>query len=122
MGNVFKKGDILIGDKRKFTEAYHPIVFINGPDDAPLAVVLTHSDNNKFTCNIKLSNIYGSGDKFSYFIAHLIEKMSEWGPYKKIGKLTEGDIDIIEAHISKNPITWNQYIEYAKNECPDHNG
>jgi hypothetical protein len=114
---MFKKGDILSGQKRKFDEAYHPVVFIDGPDFAPLVVILTHSDN--FPCNTKLSGTYDKN--CSYFIAHLIEKMSEWGPYKKISELAEEDINFIETHISKNPITWKQYKEYTRNGCPDHN-
>ena len=114
--NKFKKGDILIGSKRKFDEARHPIVFINGPDLAPQAVILTHSAN--FPCNIKLSKIYDRDA--SYFVAHLIEKMSEWGPYKKVGKLTKDDISLIEDNISDHVITWKQYKSYTKGGCPDH--
>lgn len=115
--NNFKKGDVLVGSKRSRDGAYHPIVFIDGSDDVPIAVVLTHS--NDFPCNIKLLNSYG--DKNSYFIAHLIDKMSEWGPYKKVDELKKEDIDLIETHVSnQTSITWMQYEEYTEGKCPDH--
>jgi len=115
--NPFKKGDVLLGQKRNFEEAYHPIVFINGPVFAPSAVILTHSA--KFPCNIKLSGKYGL--ESSYFVAHLIEKLAEWGPYKKIGQLSTSDLILIEKHISnQSPITWAEYEKYNKNGCPQH--
>lgn len=116
--NNFKKGDILVGEDKSFKGAYHPIIYIDGPETAPLAVVLTHS--NKFSCNIKLLGSYDV--KTSYFIAHLIEKMSEWKPYKKVGELKKEDIDLIQTHISDQaPITYEQYKNYTKGGCPDHN-
>ena len=113
----FKRGDILEGTKRKFNEAYHPVVFINGPGFSPLAVILTHS--NKFPCNIKLFGSYVQEDS-SYFVAHLIEKMAIWGPYTKVGELIEEDIKLIESSVSKSLITWDQYLDYKKDGCPEH--
>ena len=116
--NIFKKGDVLIGKNTSRGGAYHPIVFISGIDEAPNAVVLTHS--NRYSCNIKLLNSYDKGD--SYFVAHLIEKMPEWGPYKKIDAFKEEDLNLIKTHISdQTPITWAKYEDYIKNGCPEHN-
>ncbi len=115
---MFQNGDILIGTKRKFEEAYHPIIFIGGSDYAPLAVVLTHSD--KYPCNVRLVGNYGENST-QYFIAHLIEKLPEWGPYSRVGKLTDEDIKIVRNSVSSaSHITWQQYEEYTKNSCPDH--
>ena len=118
----FKKGDILEGTKREWHEAWHPIVFINGPKEAPLAVILTHGDTEKFCCNIKLANIYDKNDpRDQYFIAHLIEKMSEWGPYEKTGRLEQEDLETIEKHIfEQGPRKYSEYLEYKVNGCPDH--
>ena len=62
--------------------------------------------------------------KQSYFVAHLIEKMAEWGPYKKSNKLklSSDDLKLIESYVSnKSPITWDRYEKvYAKNGCPEH--
>lgn len=115
--NTFKKGDILAGNKRKFKEAYHPIVYINGPSEAPLAVVLTHSKN--FSCNFKLTGT--RDEESSYFIAHLIQKMSEWGPYDKEGELIKEELELVDKTISDmGSITWAEYVDYTKNGCPDH--
>lgn len=116
-----KKGDILVGQKRTFDKAYHPIVYIAGHEEAPLAVVLTHS--NEFSCNMPLLDIYdGKENKVQYFVAHLIEKMAEWGHYEKIGKLHKKDMELIESHINDSkPMMWSQYEIYAKGKnCPDH--
>lgn len=119
---MFKKGDILEGKKRGKDEALHFIVFISGPDLAPLAVVLTSV--SKYSCNIQLNEIYNlnaKGDKItSYFVAHIIEKMPEWGSYKKIGELTEDDLKLIEIKISTHSMTWKEYLKYTKGGCPIH--
>ena len=58
----------------------------------------------------------------SYFVAHLIEKMSEWGPYKKVNKLSDNDLNIVKSYIEGlTPIAWFQYENYAKNGCSYHN-
>jgi hypothetical protein len=114
----FKIGDILSGTERNFSAAYHPIVYIDGPDTAPLAIVLTHSKD--YSCNFELTGKYD--DKADYFIAHLIEKMTEWGPYTKQDKsLNQQDIKLIKEHIlGQEPITWSEYKSYGRNNCPIH--
>ena len=113
-----KKGDVLWGTKKKFEEAWHPIVYISGPVEAPLAVILTSEKD--IHCNIPLLNTYRK-NKPSYFVAHLIEKMSEWGPYKKFTTLKREDLELIEKHIAgQNSITWSEYEKYTKGGCPDH--
>lgn len=117
----FKKGDVLRGNeqRRGREEAYHRIVFTDGQDEAPLAVVLTRS--KKFSCNIALTGKYIKAPL--YFVAHLIQKMAEWGPYEKEYELSKEDLVLIEKHISDlSPITWSKYEEYTKEgcDCPDH--
>jgi hypothetical protein len=117
----FEKGDVLRGrkEKRGREEAYHRIVFIDGSDEAPRAVVLTRSD--KFSCNFALSGRYIKNQL--YFIAHLIQKMAEWGPYEKEYELTKEDLCSVEKHISdSSSITWSEYEEHTKKgrDCPDH--
>lgn len=115
----FKIGDILIGDKDKFDEAYHPIVFIDGPDFAPDAVILTHSGN--FPCNLPLSEKYIEDKENCFFVAHLIKKVASWGPYKKVDELIEKDLAVIKAKVKNfSPITWDQYLKHTVNGCPDH--
>ena len=116
----FFKGDILRGEKRKFAESFHPVVYVEGAIEAPLAVVLTHTKTEQIPCNLKLYGTYD--DKPQYFVGHLIQKMSEWGPYHhKEGKLTSEDLRLVENTISgKEPITWAKYLDYQRDGCPDH--
>lgn len=119
----FRRGDILVGDKRKYKQAYHPIVYMNGSSQAPLAVIITHSPD--YACNVLLKDSYTLGYKGvlkpSYFIAHLIQKLPEWGPYTKIGELTTADLNRIEQEVAGHPaITYEEYEEYTANGCPDH--
>lgn len=122
--NKFKRGDILRGDKRKFKESYHPVVYIDGTIETPLAVVLTHTTTEENSCNRKLLRIYDKKDgRPQYFVAHLIQKMSEWGPYSKEGELVKEDLELIENTVSgMKPITWAkyEYSDYKKNRCPEH--
>ena len=116
---TFKKGDVLRGDKRKFKESYHPIVYISGSIEAPLAVVLTHAETKKFPCNLKLSGIYD--DESQYFVGHLLQKMAEWGPYKKEGELSKEDLKLVEDTIrGMGSMTWDEYLRYTSSGCPIH--
>lgn len=111
----FKKGDILMGKEKNFTQAYHPIVFISGSDTSPNGVILTHSNN--FPCNVPLTK----GKRPSYFTAHLIEKLSGWGPYRKIGEVTSGQLALIERHIAgQAPVSWARYLRFKVKGCPTH--
>lgn len=65
----FKKGDVLWGTNTRFQGARHPIVYMSGSEEAPLAVVLTSESD--IPCNAPLLNIYRK-NKPSYFIDHLI--------------------------------------------------
>jgi len=108
----FKKGDVLWGEEKKFED------YISGPDEAPLAVVLT--SEGEIPCNIPLLNIYRE-NKPSYFVGHLIQKMAEWGPYDKCATLKQEDLELIENHIAnKVSMTWAEYQEYKRNGCPNH--
>ena len=120
--NSFKKGDILRGRKKSFREAYHPIIFIGGTDEIPVVVILTHSGS--FPCNIKMQLNHfetSSYEESSYFVAHKIEKMVDWGPYEKVGRLTKEGISFIESNLpDSSPITWSEYEMRKENGCPEH--
>ena len=122
--NNFKKGDILRGSKILFPEAYHPIIFLGGNDDAPLAVILTTSGN--FPCNIEMTAVhfkdgYYRNDKPSYFVAHRIQKMAEWGPYHKDGQLTVEGISFIESNLADlGSMTWSEYEILETEGCRHH--
>lgn len=121
----FKKGDILVGKKRNFTEAFHPIVYISGSIQAPLAVVLTHSGG--YPCNMRLQDEYPDEKgkvEPSFVIRHLIQKIEAWGPYtKKIGELSMRDLETVDGIVSGlTEITYLEYEEYTKkgHDCPEH--
>ncbi len=112
----FNKGDILWGKKK---QAWHPIVYISGPEEAPLAVVIT--SKKECSCNISLRTSYR--DERSYFIAHLIAKMAEWGPYTKSDKLklSEEDLSFVLSSVTNHQsMTWKHYEKNIKNKCPEH--
>lgn len=117
----FRKGDILKGTFRRFEEAYHPVVYLDGPGDAPLAVVLTSSP--KYPCNKLLRPEHvesGVNHDGQYFVAHRIQKLKEWGPYRRVGRLTEAGIRFIEASLPDGSMEWDQYEKYKNLACSDH--
>lgn len=114
----FKKGDVLVGKDRSFNGSRHPIVYIQGPAEAPLAIIVTH--DSSFPCNVPFNKLYQ--EKRSYFVAHPIQKMSEWGPYKKTAEVSEEDLKLIESRIANMySMTWDEYKKHKENGCPDHN-
>ncbi len=120
----FKKGDILEGKERGYNEAKHFIVFISGSKEVPNGIIMTHKPHEEVACNIKLNNKYKlskkDNDRDSYFVAHLIEKVEDWGPYKKINKISKKDLILINSYIKGTPITWSQYLKYTKDGCHEH--
>lgn len=120
---MFQRGDILRGSKRARTEAWHPIVYLDGPEEAPLAVMLTHTDNVAEPCNVKIEQAYirgGLDGREQYFVAHRLQKLSEWAPYKKVGELTNEGIDFVESQLPAGSLTWDEYEKLTKNGCQHH--
>ena len=121
----FKKGDILEGKERENNKAKHFIVFISGSKEVPNGVIVTHKPHKEVACNFKLNDKYTlstiNDNRDSYFVAHLIEKVEDWGPYTKINKVSKKDLILIESHINGLvPVTWFQYLKYTKKGCPKH--
>ena len=113
----FKKGDIIQGSKCCFCEAYHPIIYLGGNTRAPIGAVFTHSGN--YSCNklmqpeyFEESKKWFNGECESYLIAHKFQKLEEWGPYCKVGKLTDAGLRFVEelvGHLTSEP-----YSEYER--------
>lgn len=116
------KGDILEGSKREREAAYHFIVHLEGDlDDDFKGAVLTHS--NQYQNNILMRkecfeecNEKGEKYKFIFNNTYLVKmqfiKLKEWGPFKKIGKLTKEGIAFVGAEVSGHgPMLWDSYIE-----------
>lgn len=119
--NEFEKGDILQGAERGRQEAFHLVVYLDGPSDAPRGVMLTSS--NRYACNKLLQPGHvesGAMATGQYFVAHRLQKLKEWGPYTKIGRLTVEGVDFIESELSAGSIEWDEYRKRTANGCPEH--
>ncbi len=110
---TFKKGEIVIGTLMSRDEAYHPIIYWEKhKDGAFYGLVLTHSKRNdniffpkEFITDGRLSN------KESYIVGRFFIKPDEWGPYKRIGQISNEGINFIEKIIiDKQPLFWSEYI------------
>ena len=116
-----KKGDILRGSKRGRDAALHFIVFLDGNDEESfVGAVLTHS--NRYKDNVLMSeDHFEKSDaerksfEFQFDDTYLVRgrfiKLQDWGPFKKIGKLTERGIKFVESQTNKMElILWDEYI------------
>lgn len=119
---AFKKGDILKGNNRERDAAFHFIVFLEDKSNNYfIGVVLTHS--NKYDDNIllKTEHFKGAGlkgEKFkfqfdnTYFVREKFIKPLVWGPFEKIGELSDAGMLFIETQIKNyKPDLWEQYIK-----------
>lgn len=116
-----KKGDVLKGSKRVRDAAFHYVVFLEGNDDESfIGGVLTHS--NKYKNNTPMSEehfrkIAGDGKRFEFQFdnTHMVKgrfiKLQDWGPFEKIGELTEVGVKFVKSQINeREPILWDEYI------------
>ncbi|HEX7412536.1 MAG TPA: hypothetical protein VF411_00730 [Bacteroidia bacterium] len=121
-----KKGQIVQGTHRKFNEAYHPVVYLEGNlDEDFLGVMLT--TNGEYTDNVAMKeehftkldnkgNPYPIQFKETYFVKVQLKKRTEWGPYNITGQLTESGIEYIQSKISAlSPIYWDEYMSNKAN-------
>ncbi|GAB1397085.1 hypothetical protein MASR1M65_18640 [Saprospiraceae bacterium] len=112
--NKFSIGDILEGTNRKFNEAYHYVVFYAGnTDDDFCGGFITTSPKYQ---NIPMkSEHFESGHKIgytnSYLAAHKFIKLKDWGPYKKVGRLSKEGIEFLEQNIGH--LEPELYTDYA---------
>lgn len=115
-----KKGEIYEGTIRGKKAARHPIVYLSRySGDAFVGAVLTHSaeygnhpmrpehfkeiDRDVNKCTFVFDN--------THFVVKRFLKPVEWGPYKKIGELTEEGASVIEtATKGQDPMIWEEYV------------
>lgn len=119
---MFKKGDIIWPVYRSewLTGLYHAAVVwedkFSGKGDF-IGIVLTKS--NKYQTNILMdkSHFY-SGYTFyfknTHFINHPFLKFGSWGPFKKVGQITDDGLNFIEAHIKEKSA--QEFDEWRKNQ------
>ena len=115
MTKKFTKGDIIQGTKRNKDESYHPIVYFEEIDNLFfLGGMITHS---KEFGNIELNNSHfnlkiDNNPNPSHFVKNYLIKKQEWGPYKKIGELSEKGIQFIERKLKNTiPEIWENYLD-----------
>ena len=114
----FKKGDIICGEKKR-DQAWHNIIYLAGSAHAPIGAVFTHSDNDKYPCNklmqpghFEESEEWFNEKKKSYLLAHKFQKLEEWGPYCKVGELTDTGLRFVEELVGD--LDSETYSEYEQ--------
>lgn len=118
---MFEKGDILQGEKNKRNQAFHYIVYLDGSDNIPVGVVLTHSKD--YVCNKVMKpehfvdpEEWFDESKATCLIAHKFQKLEEWGPYNKKGRLTQQGIQFVENLVSSlESQLYSEYIIQTSN-------
>ena len=121
-----KKGDILKGSKRGRDAAFHFIVFLEGKnDDSFIGAVLTHSNRHKNNILMKEEHFQKTTadvkkHEFGFDNTHLVKgrfiKLQNWGPFEKIGELTEAGIEFVESETgAEEPMLWDEYIRMNQN-------
>jgi hypothetical protein len=115
-----KKGEIFKGTNRKQEAAYHPIVYLeNYRGNSFVGAVLTHSEEQGNTLMEKghFKEVDAEGKKYeinfdnTHLVINRFIKPEEWGPYIKIGELTEEGIKFVELITSGHKAeSWEEYI------------
>jgi hypothetical protein len=114
-------GDILEATDRTRVAGFHYMIFYDGYDDNEfIAGVLTST--NKFPINILMTNLhfvekdeFGNDFKITYKNSKLVPaklfKPEEWGPFEKVGQLTDEGIAFLHQHIGNlHAEYWQNYI------------
>lgn len=114
-------GDILQAKNRSKEAGFHYIIFYDGySDDEFEAGVLTTTNN--FPDNILMDkshfvekNSEGNNFKITFNNSKLIPvklfKPEEWGPYRKVGQLTDNGINFVREIIGDlKPVYWKEYV------------
>ena len=114
----FDKGDIINGEVTG-----HPIVFLEKLDEYNFAgCMLTHRRPGPGYENIALKEehfeqIDNTGKKYEFlfgethFVKVRLLKEAAWGPFKKIGEVTEEGMNYLETKLEgQEPINWHHYL------------
>ncbi|WP_432672126.1 hypothetical protein [Flavobacterium sp. SM2513] len=115
------KGDILEAADRTREAGFHYIIFYDGyTDDEFIAGVLTSTD--KYPVNIKMNETHfldndenGNDFKVTFKNSKLVPaklyKPENWGPFNKVGQLTENGIAFVQEYIGHLEAEfWEEYI------------
>lgn len=116
-----QKGNILEASNRAFNAGKHYIVYFEGYDDINfIGGMITHMPSKK---NIKMADSHfkkldesGTNYKVQFDNTNLViaklKKFINWGPFTKVGELTNEGITFVEKTIGHlNEETWEEYVE-----------
>ncbi|NDI99151.1 hypothetical protein GWA97_08705 [Flavobacterium sp. LaA7.5] len=113
-------GDILKASHRSFEKGKHYIIFLEGYNKNNfLGAMITHSDkygNIPFIVE-HFEELDNEGVNYeivydnSYLVQGVFIKPKEWGPFEKVGKLTQNGIEYINKHLEGLvPISFSEYF------------
>lgn len=115
-----QRGDILEASNRARNAGRHYIVFYDGYDDVNfIGGMVTHMESDK---NVPMSDIHfektsedGNDYKFQFENTQLViaklMKFEAWGPFTKVGKLSDEGVQFVESIIDNLPQeTWEEYL------------
>jgi len=117
-----KRGDILKATRRGRNAGRHFIVYYEGHDDLHfIGGMITHHDDS-LNVSMKAShflvndNITGNEYEITYDDSYLVKaklmKFESWGPFTKVGQLSEEGIKFVENTIGGLVSeTWEEYLE-----------
>ena len=113
----FKKGEIVRATKRDRSEGFHYIAVWTDFDDGNdfVGIMLTTSTTEEYADNVLLEiDHIKKGLDFewqnSHFVNRLFIKFSVWGPFTKVGELTESGIKFISDNLQDiPPVTFDEY-------------
>jgi hypothetical protein len=117
--NNCQRGYILSATDRDRDAGYHSIVFYAQYDGSDfIGAMLTHKvsqknaqmDENHFEKEYEDGNSWDFEYDDSKIVIAKLRKFGNWGPFTKIGELTDSGIKFVEYIIdSCNPETWDDY-------------
>lgn len=113
----FKKGEIVRATKRDRSEGFHYIVVWTDFDEGNdfVGIMLTTSTTEEYADNVLLDIDHINKDldfewQNSHFVNRLFIKFSAWGPFTKVGELTESGIKFISDNLQDiPPVTFDEY-------------
>lgn len=110
MGQEFKRGDIIEGTNRESDAALHPIIFWEkNQEDFFVGIFLTKRKKGNVPLETKHRQFSEEPGCHSYFPDRLLIKPEEWGPYVKVGELTECGLEYVKENVSdKEPMYWEE--------------
>lgn len=102
-----QRGDILKATDRSLRAGNHPIVFFDCMGTDFIGCMLTHKEKDENEPMLIAHFLYTSDD-FKYENTQIVkgrfEKFLGWGPFYKIGRLSESGINFVENLIRDLPL------------------